>query len=78
MPGRDPRVAERNLLFAGLGLTLGLLSRDRVIRAFTEWLLDKNRPLGDILLEQKALTPDQRAAIDARSRSLTASANPAA
>ena len=50
MPSKPNHLAEQNLIFAGLGLQLGILSNDKVIRAFTEWLFDKSAPLGQILL----------------------------
>ena len=56
--------AEHNLIFAGLGLQLGIIAKDKVIRAFTEWLFDKARPLGEILVHQKAITPEQRKALE--------------
>ena len=51
--------AEQNLIFAGLGLQLGMLSKEQVIRAFTEWLFDKSKPLSQILLTQKAMAQDK-------------------
>lgn len=51
--------AEQNLILAGLGLQLGILSKDKVIRAFTEWLFDKSKPLADILIQQKAITAEE-------------------
>ena len=51
--------AEQNLIFAGLGLQLGMLSKEQVIRAFTEWLFDKSKPLSQILLSQKAMAQDK-------------------
>ena len=59
MSNSKNRNAEHNLIFAGLGLQLGIISKDKVIRAFTEWLFDKARPLGEILVHQKAITPEQ-------------------
>ena len=56
---------ERNLIFAGLGLQLGLIRKDQVIRAFTDLLFDKARPLGEILVAQNGLTEEQRKIIDA-------------
>jgi len=56
--------AEHNLIFAGLGLQLGIIAKDKVIRAFTEWLFDKARPLGEILVHQKAITPEQRKTLE--------------
>ena len=58
------RNAEHNLIFAGLGLQLGIIAKDKVIRAFTEWLFDKARPLGEILVHQKAITPEQRKTLE--------------
>ena len=60
MSNSKNRNAEHNLIFAGLGLQLGIIAKDKVIRAFTEWLFDKARPLGEILVHQKAITPEQR------------------
>jgi formylglycine-generating enzyme required for sulfatase activity len=58
------RNAEHNLILAGLGLQLGIIAKDKVIRAFTEWLFDKSRPLGEILVHQKAITPEQRKTLE--------------
>ncbi|MSR31693.1 MAG: hypothetical protein EXR99_09330, partial [Gemmataceae bacterium] len=59
-----PPSPERNLLFAGLGLTLGLLTREKITRAFSEWLLNKTQPLANILVEQKAITQEQKSIIE--------------
>ena len=64
MSNSKNRNAEHNLIFAGLGLQLGIIAKDKVIRAFTEWLFDKARPLGEILIHQKAITPEQRKALE--------------
>jgi len=56
--------AKHNLIFAGLGLQLGVIAKDKVIRAFTEWLFDKARPLGEILVHQESITPEQRKALE--------------
>jgi len=64
MSNSKNRNAEHNLIFAGLGLQLGIIAKDKVIRAFTEWLFDKARPLGEILVHQKAITPDQRKTLE--------------
>ena len=58
MSNKPNNLAEQNLIFAGLGLQLGILSKDKVIRAFTEWLFDKSKPLSDILIQQKAITAE--------------------
>jgi len=64
MSNSKNRNAEHNLIFAGLGLQLGIIAKDKVIRAFTEWLFDKTRPLGEILVHQKAITPEQRKTLE--------------
>ena len=64
MSNTSNRNAEQNLIFAGLGLQLGIIAKDKVIRAFTEWLFDKARPLGEILVHQKAITPEQRKTLE--------------
>jgi len=64
MSNTSNRNAEQNLIFAGLGLQLGIIAKDKVIRAFTEWLFDKTRPLGEILVHQKAITPEQRKTLE--------------
>ena len=64
MSNSKNRNAEHNLIFAGLGLQLGIIAKDKVIRAFTEWLFDKARSLGEILVHQKAITPEQRKALE--------------
>ena len=56
--------AEHNLIFAGLGLQLGVIAKDKVIRAFTEWLFDKARPLGEILVHQESITLEQRKTLE--------------
>lgn len=57
-------VAQSNALFACLGLKSGLISKDRVIRAFTEWLFDKSKTLGDILCSHNSITEDQKKRIE--------------
>jgi len=64
MSDTSNRNAEHNLIFAGLGLQLGIIAKDKVIRAFTEWLFDKTKPLGEILVHQKAITPEQRMTLE--------------
>ena len=50
--------ADRNLLFGILALQMDFISRDALIAAMNAWVLDKAKPLGQILVEQKALRPD--------------------
>jgi uncharacterized protein (TIGR03067 family) len=56
--------ADRNLLFGILALQMDFLGRDQLITAMHAWVLDKARPLGQILVEQGALPPAQRALLE--------------
>lgn len=56
--------SDRNLLFGVLALQMDFLDRDALIAAMQSWIFDKARPLGDILIEQHALRPDERDALD--------------
>jgi eukaryotic-like serine/threonine-protein kinase len=56
---------DRNLLFGILALQMDFISRDALIAAMHAWVLDKQKPLGRILLEQGALAPDAQALLDA-------------
>jgi serine/threonine-protein kinase len=47
---------DRNLLFGVLALQLDFVSRDALVAAMNAWVLDKGKPLGDILVEQGRLT----------------------
>src|SRR5436305_431431 len=63
---QSPRsAADRNLLFGILALQMDFVTRDALITAMNAWALAKSRPLGQILMEQKALGPDEHALLDA-------------
>src|SRR5262245_3237127 len=57
--------ADRNLLFGILALQMDFVAQDALIAAMHAWVLDKNRPLGDILADQGALQPEHRGLLDA-------------
>jgi serine/threonine-protein kinase len=48
--------ADRNLLFGIVALQMEFISREALVVAMNAWVLDKSKPLGEILVEQKALT----------------------
>src|SRR5262245_46253946 len=50
--------ADRNLLFGILALQMDFVARDALITAMHAWVLDKDKPLGLILLEHGALSND--------------------
>src|SRR5262249_48326101 len=52
--------SDRNLVFGILAVQLNYIGRDALINAMSAWVLAKYRPLGDILVEQGALSTDKR------------------
>src|SRR6516162_755106 len=61
MPEPTPNQAgaDRNLLFGILALQMDFISRDGLVEAMHAWVLDKARPLGQVLLAQGRLTPER-------------------
>ena len=51
--------ADRNLLFGILAVQLDFVSKDALVAGMHAWLLDKAKPLGDILRDQGHLTPER-------------------
>jgi hypothetical protein len=60
----SPHSADRNLLFGIIALQMDFISRDQLIAAMNAWVLDKHQPLGQVLTEQRALSVEDREAID--------------
>ncbi len=56
--------ADRNLLFGIIALQLNFISRDQLIAAMHAWVLDKHKPLGQVLSEQGVLSPEDHEAIE--------------
>jgi serine/threonine-protein kinase len=56
--------ADRNLLFGILALQMDFISRDALIAAMSAWAVAKEKPLGQILVEQGALRPENRALLE--------------
>ncbi len=50
--------SDRNLLYGILALQMDFTTRDALIRGMNAWVLEKHRPLGEILVEQGALRAD--------------------
>ena len=57
--------SDRNLLFGILALQMDFISRDALITAMNAWVLDKGKPLGQILRDQGALAADSQALLEA-------------
>ena len=53
MPAKDH---DRNLLFGILALQMDFISREALVAAMHAWVLAKDQPLGEILVEQKAMS----------------------
>ena len=52
---------DRNLLFGILALQMDFIDREQLVAAMNAWVLEKGKPLGEILVEQSALKPDTHA-----------------
>jgi len=60
-----PQLAiDRNLLFAALTAQEGLVSDQVLLQALNAWGLSSNRSLADVLVDQGALTVEQRTSIE--------------
>src|SRR6266478_1228946 len=57
--------AKRNLLLGMLALQNNFINRAQLLAAFNGWVEDKSQSLGGLLLEQKALTSEQHALLEA-------------
>jgi hypothetical protein len=57
--------ADRNLLFGILALQMDFIGRDALIAAMNAWVLDKAKPLGQVLQEQGVLSAERRALLEA-------------
>jgi serine/threonine protein kinase len=57
--------AKRNLLLGILALQNNFITRGQLLAAFNAWVEDKSKSLGALLLEQKALTPEHHALLEA-------------
>jgi hypothetical protein len=58
-------LADRNLLFGILALQMDFISRNALITAMHAWVLDKGKPLSQILLDQDALGADEHELLEA-------------
>ena len=52
----SPKDHDRNLLFGILALQMDFISREALVAAMHAWVLAKDKPLGEILVEQKAMS----------------------
>ncbi len=66
MPEPSPagNATDRNLLFGILALQMDFVTRDALIKAMHGWVLEKSKPLAQILEEHGALSAYHRAMLD--------------
>ncbi len=57
--------ADRNLLFGVLALQMDFITREALVSAMQGWAFQKDKPLGQILLERGALGADNRDLLEA-------------
>jgi serine/threonine-protein kinase len=60
-----PANTDRNLLFGILALQMDFISRDALIAAMNAWVLEKTKPLGQVLQEEGALSAERRTLLEA-------------
>lgn len=58
-------ITDRNLLFGLLAFQVGFVTRAALVAALKTWVLDKRRPLAEILREQNAIAPETLALLEA-------------
>lgn len=63
-PSSQP-VSDRNLLFGVLAVQLNFINRDDLVSGMNSWVHDKNKSLGQIMLEQGRLTAEQVQTLEA-------------
>src|SRR5256885_600274 len=63
--GTQSMNTDRNLLFGILAVQLDFIRRDQFLTGINVWRTAKHRPLGDVLVEQEALSSVRRALLDA-------------
>jgi len=63
-PAQRPVSAAESLLFGLLALQNNFIDRNGLVAAFGDWVTDKTRPLGQILLDRGALSPARYALLE--------------
>jgi serine/threonine-protein kinase len=65
IPQQSHLRADLNLLFGILAVQMDFISKDALIQAMSAWVVDKAKPLGQILLDQGTLAADTHALLQA-------------
>jgi len=58
--------ADQNVLFGMLAVQTGFITQEQLSAGMQAWVLNKSKPLGEVLVDQGVLKRDQLAQIDAR------------
>jgi serine/threonine-protein kinase len=58
-------ITDRNLLFGIIALQMDFISRDALIASMHAWVLEKSKPLGQILVEQGSMAEAERLLLEA-------------
>jgi serine/threonine-protein kinase len=61
---KRPITVAENMLFGLLALQNHFIDRDALVAAFDAWVTDKSKPLAQILLDRKALSPARHAILE--------------
>jgi serine/threonine-protein kinase len=64
----DSHAADRNLLFGIVALQMDFVTRDQLIAAMNAWVLEKHKPLGEIIVAQQALSKRHHDLLDSMVR----------
>ncbi len=65
MPDLPRTGSDRNLLVGILAVQMDFISRDALLNGMNAWILQKSRPLGEILLEQGSMQQDEYVLLEA-------------
>ncbi len=57
--------ADQNLLFGILALQMDFITRDQLVSGLNAWVLEKSRPMGEILVDQGYLAEDRKILLEA-------------
>src|SRR5688572_20204050 len=57
--------ADRNLLFGILALQMDFINREALVSAMNAWVLEKTKPLSQVLLEQNRIKTDEQKLLEA-------------
>ena len=60
---RDKKAVDLNLLFGMIALQTNFITREQLVAAFDNWVRDKSRNLGQILISNKALSDEDHDAL---------------